>query len=104
MKNQTPKLTKAEIAALDFLIEETRDQGGTMAWPGAAAAAVGRAVGAAVAAEAVSRVADAVLGANASIDSLTDDQTSELMQNLKSSATQDTLTLEQLIELRNKVQ
>lgn len=99
MENQKPKLTKAEIAALDFLIETAREQGGSIAWP-AAAAAVVAAAGTMVVAGAVA----AQIGAKAKTDALADDLTNEVLNSFRKAAKQDELTLEQLIELRNKVQ
>lgn len=103
MKNESPKLSKAELAALDLLIESTREAGGTLAWPAAAARVVAKAAASAVVKEAVSRVANAVLGANAKIDALSENQTSELLESFKGVTEEEELTLEQLIELRNKL-
>lgn len=104
-QEQTPHLTKAELAALDFLIAEAKERNDpsallTASWAALAREAV-RFVAREAARQAVREAVRAVVGRSAlvSLGELSDDQIKQALNEL----TTEEVSLKRLIAIRNKL-
>ncbi len=97
--NQAPKLTKAELAALDFLIADAQETGSFN--PSAAWTAVAREVVKAVAKEAVfEAVREVARRAVGNFTTLTDLDQSEIDKVVSESLKKEGLSVDELIAIR----